>query len=314
MNKSNENFLDFVIPLCNANVIIQITIESIVVNYRPRTIYIITNLNDIIILENTYTKWNIYDTKIVFLDEEEFFLYNYGLKKVDINKWYYWKDERSREFGWWYQQLLKLGACKQIKNLSDPYIVWDSDLIVLKKWELYDKESNIYKFAILQENPKNDFNKVEYYKSIYDLIEHNAIVPENEGTFVPHHFVIHHNVINDMLSFIENKNIENDNWIMSIMLLSKKYYRFSEYMCIACFMKNFYPELLHFYPFNDYGANGIRYRETKEIIQKLINFCKKEKNINLFDENLNISYHTFVLFVKSSFNVTPTYIQLEHVK
>jgi hypothetical protein len=40
-------------------------------------------------------------------------------------------NENSREFGWWYQQIIKLGAFLQIPNLSDPYIVWDSDLIPL---------------------------------------------------------------------------------------------------------------------------------------------------------------------------------------
>ena len=313
MRKDEDYSLDFIIPLCNANLIIQITIESIVMNYKPRTIYIISNLNDIIILENTYTKWHIFDTKIVFLDEEVFFLDNYGLKKADINRWYYWKDDKSREFGWWYQQLLKLGACKQIKNLSDPYIVWDSDLIVLKKWDLYDKINNIYKFAILQENPKNEFNRIEYFNSIYDLTGYDAIVPENNGTFVPHHFVINHCVINSMLSFIEKKHIGNDNWLMSIMLLSKTYYRFSEYMCIASFMKNCYPELLHFYSFNEYGAYGIRYRESDEIMQKLIKFCKKNNNTILSNEKLNVTYDTFVLFIKSIFHESPTYIQLEHV-
>ena len=124
---------DFVIPLCNNNMIIRVTIESIIVNYNPKNVYIITNKRDSEILEKECLHWNVYNTKITFIDEEMYFITNYGLTKTDIYQWYTWKDEQSREYGWWYQQLIKIGAFKQIKNLSDPYIVWDSDLIVLKK-------------------------------------------------------------------------------------------------------------------------------------------------------------------------------------
>ena len=72
------------------------------------------------------------------------------LHKNQIEKWYLYKDNLSREFGWWYQQIIKLGAVYIIKNISDPYIVWDADLIPIKKWDLYPSlELPYYKFAIL---------------------------------------------------------------------------------------------------------------------------------------------------------------------
>ena len=40
MNKMDN--IDFVVPLCKNNMIIRTTIESIVYNYHPRNIYIIT--------------------------------------------------------------------------------------------------------------------------------------------------------------------------------------------------------------------------------------------------------------------------------
>jgi len=42
---------DFVIPLCNYNIIIRVTLESIIVNYKPKNIYVITNKEDSEILE-----------------------------------------------------------------------------------------------------------------------------------------------------------------------------------------------------------------------------------------------------------------------
>jgi len=299
--------IDFVIPVCNNNMIIRVTIESIIFNYKPKNIYIITNKTDSEILEKEWLQWNVYNTKITFIDEETYFITNYGLTKSEIYKWYTWKDEQSREYGWWYQQLLKLGAYKQITNLSDPYVVWDSDLIVLQKWELCDKSNDIYKFAILQECAKNEFNKNEYSKSICELIGLNAIEPPIEGTFVPHHFIMHHKVLSDLINHIENGSKQNFNWIKAIMNLSNTYYRFSEYKCIATFMNSYYPKLLSFYPFHEYGKRGIRYRDSNEILEKLKNFCENGGN------KKKLTYHTFVEFINENFDTRPSYIQIEHV-
>jgi hypothetical protein len=298
---------DFVIPLCNYNIIIRVTLESIIVNYKPKNIYVITNKEDSEILEKECLKWNTYNTKINLIDEETFFIINYGLTKSDIYQWYTWKDDQSREYGWWFQQLIKLAAYKQIKNLSDPYVVWDADLIILQKWEIYEKSSNMYKFAILQECAKNEFNKNEYSKSIYELIGLHAIEPPIEGTFVPHHFIMHHKVLEDLISHIEYKNKIGFHWIKAIMSLSKTYYRFSEYKCIATFMNSYHPGLLAFYPFYEYGKSGIRYRDSNEIIEKLKNFCENNGN------RKNLTYPTFMEFINENFHAKPTYIQLEHV-
>jgi hypothetical protein len=299
----SESVLDFVIPVCRNNIIIRVTIESIIKNYNPKNIYVITNKTDLEILEIECLQWNVFNTKLIFIDEEMYFITNYRLTKTDIYQWYTWKDEQSREYGWWYQQLIKLGAYKQIPKLSDPYVVWDSDLIVIQKWDLYDKNSNTYKFSILQECAKNEFNKNEYANSINELIGLHAIEPPIGGTFVPHHFIMYHKVLEHLINHIENRSKQSFDWIKTIMLLSNSYYRFSEYKCIATFMNNYYPELLLFYPFHDYGKNGIRYRESNEIIEKIIRFCNKK----------TLTYEIFKEFIKNTYQESPSYIQLEHV-
>jgi len=91
------------------------------------------------------------------------------------------------------------------------------------------------------------------------------------------------------------------------MMLSNTYYRFSEYKCIATFMKTYYPYLLNFYEFNEYGKKGIRYRESMEIIEKLKNFCENNGNRKL------LTYDIFKEFINEYFDTTPSYIQIEHV-
>ena len=300
------NEIDFVIPLHKNNMIIRTTIESIIHNYHPKNIYIITNENDINDLESNSNDWNKSNTKIIMLNENVFFLKNYNLTRNDIELFYTYKDENSREFGWWYQQLLKLGAYKQIENLSDPYIVWDSDLIVLQKWDIFDLNEKTYKFAILQEKAKNEFNKTEYSRSIKDLIGLDAIEPEGQGTFVPHHFIFYHKVLNKFIESIDDKTKKNDNWIKIIMSLSKNFYRFSEYKCIATFMNKYFPELLSFYPYSSYGENGIRYRDSQDILEKIKNFLK-------INETNNLTYKSFKQFIEANYKYVPSYIQIEHV-
>ena len=299
--------IDFVVPLCKNNMIIRTTIESIVYNYHPRNIYIITNSKDAIYLDSIIEKWNIENTIITTINEDEFFIKNYGLTKHDIEQYYTFIDSDSREFGWWYQQILKLGAYKQIEKLSDPYVVWDSDLIVLQKWNLFDSNEGIYKFAILQECSKNEFNKNEYAKSIKGLIGLDSIEPIIKGTFVPHHFIMHHCVLEEFFNFVEEKHVANakvDSWIKIIISLSKQYYRFSEYKCLATFMQKYFPELLLFYPFELYGKNGIRYRDSNDIIEKITEFCDKDNSL---------TYNKFKEFAKNNYDFEPSYIQIEHV-
>ena len=300
--------IDFVIPLCKKNMIIRTTIECIIDNYHPRNIYVITNPIDIKYLETESKKWDKLNTNIYFINEDSFFIKNYNLTRYEIEQFYTSIDKHSREFGWWYQQLLKLGTYKQINSLSDPYVVWDSDLIALQKWEIFDSKENAYKFAILQERAKNEFNKIEYANSIKMLTGLEAIEPDTEGTFVPHHFIFHHKIVDSFLHYIEvyNQCNSTNNWIKTIMSLSKHHYRFSEYKCMATFMKKYFPDDFKFYPFNDYGKYGIRYRDSHEIIEKIKEFC----NINETD---NLSYIDFKKFVNENYNLKPSYIQIEHV-
>jgi hypothetical protein len=302
-----ESCIDFVIPLCKYNIIIKTVVEALIEFYKPRFIYVICPEIEI---DNLLLKFKNYEN-IKFIAEEYFFVDFYKLTSKKIKTWYTYIDESSREFGWWYQQIIKLGALNQIKELSDPFIVWDSDLIPLKKWDIYPtNESPYYKFAILQEEHKNEFNKSEYDKSLYALLNIKPCNPEITGTFVPHHFVFHHKVIRSLLNKIINKHIECKSWIEAIMKLSKKYYRFSEYKVIATYMYYYFPELLHYHEFHKFGKDGLRYRVSTEIVKKI-------ENAGLIEED-GVSFENFKKFAleleENSENKSKiSYIQIEHL-
>ena len=295
-----SNNIDFVIPLHRYHYLIRATLEAITTFYNPRNIYIITPKENIDILNKMSNNWNI--KKIIIYDDETFFIQNYKLLKIDIEKYYKYIDEKSREFGWWYQQLIKLGSFKQIKNLSDPYVVWDSDLIPLIKWNIYNKSNN-YKFAILQEKSQTIWHTEQYRDSIYELAKINVKVLD-EGTFVPHHFIMYHNVLYNLLNHIEYENKDKDNWILCIIKLSNKYYRFSEYMLLASYTIDYFPNMLNYYEFKLYGKYGIRIRNSKDFLEKIVLKC---------DIKEGISYITFCNYIKIIYRNLPTYIQIEHI-
>jgi len=324
--KGTDKEIDFFIPLHRHHPFFQSCVGAVVKFYYPRTIYIVTMIEEIEKLKACVHSWNLQKTILCFLEEETFFEEKYSLSKEEIqDRWYTYKDEQSREFGWWYQQILKLGALSKIPNISDPYIVWDSDLIPIEKWPIYPtKLVPFFQFALLQEKEKSVFNKTQYNASLEDLLFLSEVFPsESKGTFVPHHFIFHHSVIYSFververihnLHFFNGLNPEVDlpkkTWIEIILTLSKKYYRFSEYRTITTFMNYYYPELLWYHPFSHYGEKGIRIRDPIESSCFVENIL--QKNI---DTNINsISYQDFYKFVLDTYKDNlPSYIQVEHL-
>jgi hypothetical protein len=289
--------MDFVIPLHNDNILLRSTIEGVVELYNPNNIYIILPVKYINIINNKINNWLINYTNIILIDEETFFIKNYNMHINDIIKSYKFIDEKSREFGWWYQQLIKLGAVHQIENISNPFVVWDSDLIPFDKWILNEN----FLFAILQDKPRNEFNKSEYNRSINYLLNLDAEEP-SEGTFVPHHYLFYHEIIKHYLKYIlENKKYNN--WIECIISLSQNYYRFSEYKSLTTFINKFYSDKLKYHKYDTYGKNGKRFRENKEIIEIIKQLCNIENN--------TISYNE-IKKIKLYFN-NISYLQVEHL-
>jgi len=281
---------------------VRTTVEALGSFYNPRTIYIITPERYSIAIKTAAETWNY--TQITVIPEESFFINTYNLSKttIQIDLFNNTDDPRSREFGWWYQQIIKLGAFRQIAGLSDPYVVWDSDLIPLIKWDIYNTGN--YKFALLQQSARSEWNVEQYKDSLEALTGLTMIVPEGGGTFVPHHFVFHHRVLESIITMIEKRNGE-PTWIHAIMGLSKRYFRFSEYIMVATFMKTHYPELLHYYEFDEYGISGQRIREPGSLLKKITENCT-------IDEN-GLSYEQFRGFMSSNYASIPSYMQLEHI-
>jgi len=325
--------IDFVIPLHKHNLLFPSVIEALVEYYTPRTLYIITSTPEIEKLTPQISQWKTQKSRIQLIPEETFFEAKYGKKLKTIQQWYTYRDEQSREFGWWYQQILKLGAVDRIPQLSTPFMIWDADLIPLQKWTLYPSfQIPHFHFALLQESEKNAFNQKQYRDSLFELLrlpeirpadrvsESKPKTPSADGTFVPHHFVFYPKIIRAFIKYIEliHHCTSKKPWFRVILQLSKKYYRFSEYKIIATFMSYFFPRKLHYHPFIHYGKRGIRIRDSKEaqcFVQELKKTVSKStpNQPHAPSPTTYISYRDFSHFMYFKYEDTPSYIQVEHL-
>jgi hypothetical protein len=314
MKRIGKYKIDFVIPLHTHNILFPLVIETVIEFYSPRTIYIITSTTEIEKLKEQVPQWNTKQTKISYVEEETFFQYRYHKNLEKIKKWYTYKDEKSREFGWWYQQIMKIGAVYRIPKLSTPFIIWDADLIPLQKWTLYPSfKIPHFHFALLQDREKNDFNRKQYSCSLYELLKLPEIRPIRSkiegGSFISHHFVFYPHIIRCFIRYIEKIHhcTSQKPWFRVILQLSKKYYRFSEYKNIATFMSYFFPKKIHYHSFLYYGKNGERILEPEESLS-FIRDLKK----NISPHKNHISLRSFNHYLYFKYEQPPTYIQVEN--
>jgi len=265
--------MDFVLPIKKMGIFTRAVLEGIQYFYNPSRIFIIISYKEINEFEEKIKKekWLI-TKKIFFIQEETYFVENYGLTKEDLEKVFekHMKKPISlhREFGWWYQQLIKLGIFSQIPTISKKFVVWDGDLIPLEKWELLNALQNTYNVAILQEQSKSDFNKQQYDEYVYHLLGFSSKSPLSIGTFVTHHMVFDKDYVKEMMDIIivrKDLEIKTISWPTYLISLSSHFYRFSEYILYSSFMCEYHSKDFFYYPYSEFGKRGKRFREQEEI-------------------------------------------------
>jgi hypothetical protein len=306
--------MDFIVPIKQMGLFTRSVLEGIHLFYRPRRMIVIIRKDNIPILESESLNWKTKNIEI--MDENLFFIKNFDLTMDQMREEFQKTGhEKHREFGWWYQQMIKLGASTQIENISEHYVVWDGDLIPLKKWDLSvanTEDGTIdYHIAILQNEARSDFNKQEYEKCIQHLLGFHSFSPLNEGTFVSHHMVFKVEYVKEMIEFILHKNKIVKSWPLYFISLSHSFYRFSEYMLYTSFMMHFHGNHFFYHTYEKYGKSGIRFREPEDIIQQISEsyFCKQEQS-----EKKDFTYEEISNFFHTkSKHALPSYVQFEHV-
>jgi hypothetical protein len=299
--------MDFVVPLKQLGLFTRSVLEGISFFYNPRRIIVVIREDDIPILQKVSLHWKV--KKLEIINENIFFMKNYGLTIENLQKVFQTtQDNKHREFGWWYQQMIKLGSSTQIDDISEHYIVWDGDLIPLQKWDLTNKnnEGSIdYYIAILQNQPRSEFNKDQYEKCIQNLLGFSSFSPTDNGTFVTHHMIFKVEYVKEMIHFILDRKKISIPWPLYFISLSHDYFRFSEYMLYASFMMKFHSFHFFYYPYESFGKTGLRFRKPDSMIQELCTVYPSTSDVCF-------SYQEIFDFFQDK-QEPPSYVQFEHV-
>jgi len=294
--------IDFVVPIKKMGAFTVAVLEGIFTLYEPNRVIIVTNKDEITRIRQVLL-YKSHSDRVHFIDEEYFFWQTFGVTMDSLQKVYNQScsinDEKHREFGWWYQQLIKLGVSSQIPDISDTFVVWDGDLIPLEKWDLIVQGKP--HIAILQSHSKNEFNQQEYSRSVKYLLGFDMYKPtETAGTFVTHHMVFQKKYVEEMLQHIMTNNIVP--WPLFFMSLPHRFYRISEYLLYTSYMIRFHPDAFGYYPYHLYGKSGIRFRDTKQITNDI------QKHVK--GNNIYFTYQNIVDYFSGA---KTSYVQFEHV-
>lgn len=270
--------LDFVMPMKSVGMVTRAVVESIYAHYSPRRIFVVCEAAEAEVMASVSLEWNIPSSVLVYVDEHHFFMKTLGMTKLDFVPFYdHCRDNTlTREFGWWWQQLLKLGCASCIDTLSDVFIVWDSDLVVMEPWplELEGPHGPVNYAAVLQEKARSSFNRLEYEGSVRHILGLDAAYPQHVGTYVAHHMPMNRQVAAELVALIDSRLPGNAPWPAKLLQTSSLYYRMSEYMLYSTFemarQRAGQPLCWAVHPFGQFGARGFRHREPEAFMNSLL--------------------------------------------
>lgn len=126
--------------------------------------------------------------KINFIDEDKI-VPNLTLKKIQeiIKK----KVGNSNRAGWYFQQFLKMGY-SLLENCDEYYLIWDSDLILLKEEKFFENKKMIL------------YKKTEYHKPYFDTLKKILNLDKSfDFSFICEHMIIKKEIMNEIITNIE---------------------------------------------------------------------------------------------------------------
>ena len=299
---------------------------SVINGYNPTDIFVVSNIKTIAWISSRISSWNeVQGVKITYVDENTMFLNQYNVTKTELEKFFNQSATRfnhkrntnleHREFGWWYQQLIKLG-CGSALKLKGQYLIWDADLISFEPWPLSTNTDKWYTAAILQKDSKSKDLFKEYADCLNALLGIPAIEPEGGGTFITHHMFFDRSICDEMLVNIEKLN-GGRKWFYAILGSVASYKRFSEYLTYMSYMVKYHNDKLMYHEFSKYGF-GIRSRCSQDdlkIVDDLLDYAGKSTNTSK-SEILKADQITYALtsdFISKYSDIPLTYLQIDHM-
>lgn len=249
-----QSSFDIVIPLFQPRWNTRAVLEGLTTHYAPRSLHIVTPEAQVSALTHLSAAWH---TAPLHIHPEEVFFQNAGLTKAEICAEID-LGESLYTPGWFYQQLLKLGAPEGIPDLSEWYVVWDSDLLPVAAWPLQDKAGK-YTFALIQHNGWGNATIVSKWETWIQTVLGVMPLSDREGTFVPHHMWFKQEHLETFKQKVQAYYQSSASWLQLMMRSANEFGTFSEYWAYVSWVAARAPEDLAYHPYERYGATTERF-------------------------------------------------------
>ncbi|MEM6840728.1 MAG: DUF6492 family protein [Bacteroidota bacterium] len=301
---------DFVLPLFQVRWNTRAVLEGVASKYQPHTIHVITPAEQAQQLTSLAKNWDI--PKLVTHAEESFFQ-PLGLSKAGICE-VLQLEKSLYPPGWFYQQLLKLGAYEGIPSLSEWYLVWDADLLPIASWPITQTENNktSYWFALLQHNQYGNEAIVNKWARWIQQVLDVEPLTDAEGTFVPHHLWFKQEYLRSFQQRLQDYYRTSEHWIKLMMRSANDFGTFSEFWAYASWVAHQAPQDVHYYPYDKYGRSTERFFDDGTGLFSAA-FRKKYQLEGSTDTSFYPSYSQILAFVEDHYadSILPSSLSFE---
>lgn len=294
----SREIFDFVVPLYRIRWNTRAVLEGITAHYQPRNIHIITPIQEAQSLEQISQEWKI---SSLHIHQEETFFQKIGFTKdkicAELNL-----ENSLYTPGWFYQQLLKLGAFEGIDHLSEWYVVWDSDLLPVNTWPLIHRQEQTIQntFALIQHNAWGNESIVNKWdRWIQEILKVESMI-DHEGTFVPHHMWFKQEHLKSFARQVNQYYKSNEHWLLLMMCSVAEFHTFSEYWSYVSWVAAQSPEDLAFHPYEEYGATSERFFDDGT---GLFSKALKQFLSHTSKDNFSPSYGEIVSFIQNEYEI-----------
>ncbi len=174
-----------------------IAIKSLYVCSQPRKIFVVSSRENFTFFSE---KLNL----PIYLLDENSIIANINLNT--IQDYLMQRVQSNYRSGWYFQQFLKMAICN-IVDIADYYLIWDSDTILLKNVDFFDKEGRVFI------SPKTAYHK-PYFKLIKKIL---GIEKQVNFSFISEHMMINKFYMKELLNNLIAQTPDKISWVEFIL-------------------------------------------------------------------------------------------------
>jgi len=225
---------DVIMPVTSRhNPIAALSIATLARHINPRHIYVMTSGDNASFFEKLQKHY-----PVIVLDENHVIP---GINLQTIGDYIQKAQQDRNRAGWYFQQFLKMSSCF-LPDISDYYLIWDADTIMLNPIEFLNDQNQVLI------KPSLEYNK-PYFDTYEKLLGRTRSV---DFSFISEHCFIKSDYMKELISEIEQHSTVKRHWVWTIMnAMETKHLShagFSEYETYGNYVNTVHPEAIALRP------------------------------------------------------------------